>query len=735
MTKQNIHILYVDDHPLDRTGVDHFLKESGQLQISHADSKTSFDQQLATGDYDLVLSDVNILGLGGFDVIGAVRQKDENVPVIIVSGISEEQRAIEAVKRGAAGYVINTPDQIQRLPAIIEYALAQKHQRVILQQAEWALQDSERKYYNLFNYANDSIFILHTQNLHILDANENAAKRLGYSRDELLQKTLFEISIPPFAAQITDVYASLTESGSATYESTHQHKDGSEIRVEITSQIIDYAGHQVFQSFARDITTRKAAENELRRMHNQVQQYATELERRVVERTQELEFRVSEVNQMNLAMTNILADLQTNQHNLVSTQKKLELANSLLAQERIQEQTALLNLSQALLSENDSQAIINLAVGETTKALDCEFVSLTLTDDDMTHYSARAWQGWTDAMSNIVKDIPIDKNTAMGQAITKQIPVVVPDTDHDDFLEPEFIDQMGIKSRLIVPLVVGKLTIGGLAVNETQPRQWNEDEIRLLSLIANTAAQALERARLFKQVQGGRERLQSLSRQLAQAQEIERRNLARELHDQLGQALTAIKINLNAIKIQAGEASTTTLIEKVIVATDHAIEQTRNLSLDLRPSVLDDLGLWAALRWYFHRHASQTEITLYFEAAETELRFPAHIETTCFRVAQEAFTNILRHAQAHQVSVRITPEKNALELEIRDDGIGFDVAAAFAQADAGISLGLINMQERADLENGSLTIKSAPGEGTSLVLRLPINTEQNNVDQTKDKKS
>ena len=217
--------------------------------------------------------------------------------------------------------------------------------------------------------------------------------------------------------------------------------------------------------------------------------------------------------------------------------------------------------------------------------------------------------------------------------------------------------------------------------------------------------------------------MQSLSRQLAAAQETERRNLARELHDQVGQALTALKLILNSAAIQAGESNISQLLDKSIQAADQAIEQVRTLSTDLRPSVLDDLGLAAALRWYFHKQASLAEIQVNLTAAAEVLRAPSPIETACFRVAQEACTNILRHAQAKNIWADLTQEKGEMGLIIRDDGIGFDVAQAQLAAQAGRSLGLLSMAERAEFQGGSLTIESKPGEGTRLVIRLPINAD------------
>jgi signal transduction histidine kinase len=229
-----------------------------------------------------------------------------------------------------------------------------------------------------------------------------------------------------------------------------------------------------------------------------------------------------------------------------------------------------------------------------------------------------------------------------------------------------------------------------------------------------------EDAKLLDQVRAGRERAQSLSQQLLEAQEAERRHLARELHDEIGQALTAVKINLQAVQRSAGEGANPARIEESVAIVDRALQQVRNLSLDLRPSLLDDLGLVAALRWYLDRQAQRAGFAAEFTADPPGIRVPANLETACFRVAQEALTNVVRHAQAKRVRVELRQQGSELHLRIRDDGIGFEVPAARQRAARGGSLGLLGMQERVLLIRGRIEIHSAPGQGTEIHVSLPL---------------
>ncbi len=203
--------------------------------------------------------------------------------------------------------------------------------------------------------------------------------------------------------------------------------------------------------------------------------------------------------------------------------------------------------------------------------------------------------------------------------------------------------------------------------------------------------------------------LQSLSRRLIEAQEAERRAVARELHDDLGQLLTAVRLNLQ----RSGDNS------ESIALVDEALARMPDLALDLRPTMLDDLGLAAALRWYVAREAKRAGIESRLEV-ENLPRLPAALETTCFRLIQEALTNVARHAAARVVEVQLGVRGDLLQLSVRDDGSGFDTREVLQRAAEGRSLGLLGMKERVSLARGELEIDSAPGRGTAIRARFPL---------------
>ena len=220
--------------------------------------------------------------------------------------------------------------------------------------------------------------------------------------------------------------------------------------------------------------------------------------------------------------------------------------------------------------------------------------------------------------------------------------------------------------------------------------------------------------------------LQMFSRQLIEAQEDERRRIARELHDQIGQILTAIKMNLYSVQQVLETAERNSYVKDNIEAVDEALRLVRDLSIDLRPPVLDDFGLATALCWYVDRYTQRTglEVEITIELPDQNERFSRDLETACFRIAQEALTNIVRHAQASHIVLQLVKDGNVLLLSIKDDGIGFDLESLQKRAPRAATLGLISMQERAHAAGGSIEIESTISKGTEIRFSLSLDPAQ-----------
>jgi signal transduction histidine kinase len=202
-------------------------------------------------------------------------------------------------------------------------------------------------------------------------------------------------------------------------------------------------------------------------------------------------------------------------------------------------------------------------------------------------------------------------------------------------------------------------------------------------------------------------------------QEAERRSLARELHDQIGQMLTGLQFTLESGKRTASKASKAIFDDAQDIISD-LIKQVRDLSLRLIPSMLEDIGLLPTLEWHFQQYTNQTSIKVSFEhKGLKENRFPPNVEITAYRIIQEGLTNVARYAQVNNVNTKIEVEDLTLHLMITDKGVGFDIDKTITERK---SFGLIGMKERVMLIGGDLQVKSSPGKGTRLEAYLPLST-------------
>jgi len=225
-----------------------------------------------------------------------------------------------------------------------------------------------------------------------------------------------------------------------------------------------------------------------------------------------------------------------------------------------------------------------------------------------------------------------------------------------------------------------------------------------------------EKERLFDELRKSHQRLQVMSQRLVEVQENERRYIARELHDEIGQSLTGLKISLEmGLRTLTGEHGP--YLKEAQKLADELMTIVREMSLNLRPTMLDDLGVLAALVWHFERFTTQTSIRVNFDHKEIERRFLPQLETALYRIVQEALTNIARHAKVDEVFVELWADNDRVHLVIRDEGVGFDPKAALA---ANASSGLAGMHERVKLLRGHIEIKSSVKKGTILTAELPI---------------
>jgi PAS domain S-box-containing protein len=406
--------------------------------------------------------------------------------------------------------------------------------------------------------------------------------------------------------------------------------------------------------------------------------------------------------------------------------KRVEAANQHLLEDQTRLRTqaeatleqlrAIHRITDAALSNLGLDDLLREVLSRLRSTLQVEIAAVRLIDDAKNVLYLRAIDGVPfERLAGV--DIPIEAIDLGAPSVTYDVKPPPPGAT-DWFAQIWEAIEMPIRSGGSIPLVVAGKPIGIVGVAGTRPSMTAQD-LYILQVVADRVAPAIERGRLMEVARASQDRLKAVSGQLMTAQEEERRRVAVELHDDLGQLLTAAHINLQSAAAAAGADSS---LAEALSCVDQALSRVRDLALDLRPSVLDDLGLASALRWYVDRFTHKTHIETQL-AIDDIARLDTRLEITCFRLAQEALTNVARHAQARHAWVDLHLHTNRIDFSVRDDGIGYDVAAAKARAIGGASLGLLGMQERVTLMGGEFQVISTLGHGTEVTAVFPLDDE------------
>lgn len=405
---------------------------------------------------------------------------------------------------------------------------------------------------------------------------------------------------------------------------------------------------------------------------------------------------------------------------LFATQAAVALEKARLHAEverRARELAALNKASQAILSTLDLQAVLKLVITEVKGLLDAEGASVLLLDPvtEELVFAALASPA-SDRLEST--RIPASSGIA-GWVIQEKQAVLISDAYHD----PRFYNQvdemsgMTTRSLMAVPLM-SKGTANGVieAINKTKS-DFDQHDLELLKAMAGSTAIAIENARLFGQVRKTADRLQVLSRRLVEVQEIERSRIARELHDEAGQALTSLAVNLRLLEQEADRSEAVRArVAELKQMTSSVLEGLHRLAIDLRPASLDHLGLVAALRQYIQSFGQQYGLTMQFEPVRLDdERMPPDAEIALYRIVQEALTNVARHAKANRADVILERRGDRVVVMIWDNGIGFEPDVAL-QSDR---LGLIGMRERAEMLGGTFDVESEIGKGTTIIVEVP----------------
>jgi signal transduction histidine kinase len=319
------------------------------------------------------------------------------------------------------------------------------------------------------------------------------------------------------------------------------------------------------------------------------------------------------------------------------------------------------------------------------------------------------------------KGMKRDESLSLAKAaIENKAPVVVRNLQSDPrVVNSAFYRRHGLVSYLGVPMMAKGISQGAFCFMTGKGRQFTEEEIEDLTVLARQAALAIYNAQLFEQTKKQAGELRDLARHLESVREIERTRIAREIHDELGQTLTALKMDVAWLRSRSSEDQVPVQerAQAMLKLIDRTMDTVRKISTTLRPAILDDFGLFAAMQWQAEDFESRTGIQCRLSLPAEEAELDQKRATGVFRIFQETLTNIMRHANATGVNISVRNETEDLVLEVGDNGRGITESEIYDVN----SLGLLGMRERALLLGGEFSIRGVKGKGTTVKVRIPHN--------------
>ena len=382
-----------------------------------------------------------------------------------------------------------------------------------------------------------------------------------------------------------------------------------------------------------------------------------------------------------------------------------------------------LNAIASVVSQSlDLDTVLSNALNKTLEIMEVNTGGILLWDEERQKLCYRVYKGLSreqveDVCCRLGEDIA-------GRAAQNGEAILIEDIAMDPHpTQRSFIAADRLRAFASVPLISKEKVLGVLNIANQDTRKFSSEDIQLLKSIAAQIAIAVENAKLHQKVQQQDENRGELLLEIFSIQEEERRRIARELHDETSQVLASLNASLEAtvgvLPDSANKAKA--ILREAQALSVSALDEIHRLIYELRPTLLDDLGLVAATRWLAETNLEAAGVAINFSIIGRERRLPSQLEATLFRVIQEAISNITRHAHARNASVFLHFKKRIIRARIIDDGRGFDLEEALSSKDRPRGLGLMGMKERVELMRGTLSISSSPKGGTVIDIEIPTN--------------
>jgi len=614
------------------------------------ESRDAMGVALEQHAWDLILADFDVSGFSGFAPLELTRERGVEAPFIVIAAPEDEAEVLHMLNLGAHDYVLR--GNLGRLMPTVQRGLREARERQVRRQAERALRDSEERYRELVENANDVVFTADLQG-NFTSLNTAGEQFSGYTRHEVCRMNMGHVLTPEsFEVAQRQIRQKLIGVAATTYELEVIARDGHIVTLEVSTRLMSHDGVPMgIQGIGRDITERKRVDRELRA--------------------------------------------------------------------REQKQAAVARFGLFALGTSRVADVFEEAVHCVTQTLDVPFSTVLefLPEDDV--LVARAGAGWDGDLSHDHM-VGAGPESQAGYTLLTDQSIVVEDLQSEArFSVPQVLVSHGARSGISVIVHGDGRPFGVLTAFARIPRAFTLDDVNFLQTIANVMATAIERRRLE------RERAQhttELATRVLQAQEEERKRIARELHDETAQSLSMLLTHLDLVEphIPDNADQLRQGFVRIEALARRTLDETRTLSHDLRPSILDDAGLVAALQWVGADYEQTYRIAVHVEGPrDGSDAVGAEVKMALFRIAQEALQNSVKHSGATSATIVLEFAGGMVRLVIADDGKGFDLGRVPAPTREG-RLGLYGMHERAELLGGTLTIKTAPGQGTRVEVEIPV---------------
>lgn len=405
---------------------------------------------------------------------------------------------------------------------------------------------------------------------------------------------------------------------------------------------------------------------------------------------------------------------------LARSRRDLETFNEQLHQ-RYRELAVLYEIAGMASQSLNAERILNDGLEKILEIAEAEAGAVTLLDEVDDRLTLRAQRNMPPALLNS-SALYCQGEGLICQVIQSGQPLFIENIGNQPHIPAALAgvsQEFGYRAFAGVPIRSKGKVLGALNILSQARKRFEPEDVSLLIAVGNQLGVAVENARLWEELKQKEAIRARLLAKVESAQEEERRRISRELHDETGQALTTLLVQLKMLErspdLEAIHQRTAGLRE----LTAQTLEEVRRLALDLRPSALDDLGLVPALEWYIAEFARNAKIHVYFETHDLDdIRLPHEMEIVLYRIVQETLTNVARHSRAEHAWVQLEREDSTVRVSIEDDGQGFDVEETLQSQEH--SLGLLGMRERVELIGGSFHLESARGSGTHLCIEAPL---------------